>query len=60
MDETGTIINEAVGIGDELTAIDSVLVRSMPVGDVVKRVSGQAGLSNCVAGVAPWCLIMPA
>jgi C-terminal processing protease CtpA/Prc len=43
MDETGTIVNDAVGLGDELTAIDRVPVRSMPVGHVVKHVAGPAG-----------------
>lgn len=43
MDETGAIVNDAVGLGDELTAIDKVPVRSMPVGHVVKHVAGPAG-----------------
>ena len=37
MDETGAIVNDAVGLGDELTAIDRVPVRAMPVGDVVSE-----------------------
>ena len=43
MNETGAIVNEAVGLGDELTAIEKVPVRSMPVGDVVRHVAGPAG-----------------
>jgi hypothetical protein len=43
MDESGAIINDAVGLGDELTAIDKMQVRAMPVGDVVQRVAGAAG-----------------
>jgi len=43
MDETGAIVNGAVGLGDELTGIDKVPVHSMPVGDVVRHVAGLAG-----------------
>ena len=40
MDENGDIINERVGLGDELVEINGVHVSTMVVGEVIHRVSG--------------------
>jgi C-terminal processing protease CtpA/Prc len=40
MDENGDIINERVGLGDELVEINGVHVSTMVVGEVIQRVSG--------------------
>jgi len=43
MDEKGAIVNEKVNLGDVLVEINGVPVSSMPVGEVIQRVSGSAG-----------------
>ena len=43
MDETGAIVNDKVQVGDVLIEINGVPVSSMPVGEVIQRVSGSAG-----------------
>lgn len=43
MDEYGKIINDRVKVGDELIEIDGQHVKNLPVGDVIRSVSGAPG-----------------